>query len=153
MENISKGPTFRDFVTILTETSMQDVTVARSREIFTAIAITRKIVQCYCFHRVVVIFTVSINKSNPCRHNNGRICIIQQLLSHLGTVKTIREYTLPSSSSIKCNVGYCVKVSLSGQSKYSLHNTKGKRVVGNLCISLIHTYATAPFSTVVKQKI
>jgi hypothetical protein len=47
-EELSRGPTFRDFVTILTETSMQDVTVARSREIFTAIAITRKIVQCYC---------------------------------------------------------------------------------------------------------
>jgi hypothetical protein len=29
MENISKGPTFGDFVTIRSEASMQDVTVAR----------------------------------------------------------------------------------------------------------------------------
>ncbi len=29
MENISRGPTFGDFVTIRTEASMQDVTVAR----------------------------------------------------------------------------------------------------------------------------
>jgi hypothetical protein len=29
IENISKGPTFRNFVTIYTEASMQDVTVAR----------------------------------------------------------------------------------------------------------------------------
>ncbi len=29
MENISRGPTFKDFVTIRTEASMQDVTVAR----------------------------------------------------------------------------------------------------------------------------
>ncbi len=29
MENISKGPTFGDFVTILTEGLMQEVTVAR----------------------------------------------------------------------------------------------------------------------------
>ena len=29
MENINRGPTFRNFVTILTEGSMQDVTVAR----------------------------------------------------------------------------------------------------------------------------
>jgi hypothetical protein len=29
MENISRGPTFRDFVTILTEAPMQDVMVAR----------------------------------------------------------------------------------------------------------------------------
>jgi hypothetical protein len=54
MENLSRGSTFGDFfVTILTEWSMQDVTVARSRVIFMAIAMTRKIVQCYCVHRVV----------------------------------------------------------------------------------------------------
>jgi hypothetical protein len=29
MENLSRGPTFGDFVTIRTEASMQDVTVAR----------------------------------------------------------------------------------------------------------------------------
>jgi hypothetical protein len=29
MENISRGPTFGDFVTIHTEVSMQDITVAR----------------------------------------------------------------------------------------------------------------------------
>jgi hypothetical protein len=29
MENISRGPTFGDFVTIRTEASMQDITVAR----------------------------------------------------------------------------------------------------------------------------
>jgi hypothetical protein len=29
MENISRGPTFGDFVTILTEGSMQGITVAR----------------------------------------------------------------------------------------------------------------------------
>jgi hypothetical protein len=45
MENISRGPTLGDFVTIFTDTSMQDVTVARSQEIFVAIAITRKVVQ------------------------------------------------------------------------------------------------------------
>ncbi len=43
MENISWGPTFGDFVTILIETSMQDVTVARSQEIFVAIAIQEKL--------------------------------------------------------------------------------------------------------------
>jgi hypothetical protein len=43
MENISRGSTFGDFVTILTEKSTQDVTVERSRVFFTAIAITRKI--------------------------------------------------------------------------------------------------------------
>jgi hypothetical protein len=32
MENISRGPTFGDFVTILTEVSMQDNTVARLQE-------------------------------------------------------------------------------------------------------------------------
>jgi hypothetical protein len=53
MENISRGSTFGDFVTILTERSMQDVTVERSEVIFTAIAIARKIVQCYCVHRGV----------------------------------------------------------------------------------------------------
>jgi hypothetical protein len=34
---------------------MQDVTVERARVIFTAIAITRKIVQCYCVHSTKVI--------------------------------------------------------------------------------------------------
>jgi hypothetical protein len=29
MENLSRGPTFGDFVTIRTEASMQDITVAR----------------------------------------------------------------------------------------------------------------------------
>ncbi len=29
MENIGRGPTFGDFVTIRTEASMQDITVAR----------------------------------------------------------------------------------------------------------------------------
>jgi hypothetical protein len=43
MEYISRSPTFGDFVTILTERSMQDITVERARVIFTAIAITRKI--------------------------------------------------------------------------------------------------------------
>jgi hypothetical protein len=33
MENISRGPTFGDFVTILMDTSMQDVTVAKSQKI------------------------------------------------------------------------------------------------------------------------
>jgi hypothetical protein len=47
MENISRGPTFGDFVTIFTETSKQDVMDARSRKIVMAIAITRKIVQSY----------------------------------------------------------------------------------------------------------
>ena len=32
MENISTGPTFADFVTVLTEGSMQDITVARVQE-------------------------------------------------------------------------------------------------------------------------
>jgi hypothetical protein len=54
MENISRGSTrtFGDFVTILTDRSMRDVTVERSRVIFTAIVITRKIVQCYCVHEM-----------------------------------------------------------------------------------------------------
>ncbi len=34
MENISRGPTFGDFVTIFTEASMQDNTVARLRTEF-----------------------------------------------------------------------------------------------------------------------
>ncbi len=44
----SLDPTFGHFLTILKETSLQDVTVAKSREIFAAIAITGKIVQGYC---------------------------------------------------------------------------------------------------------
>jgi hypothetical protein len=32
MKNISRGPTYADFVTILTEGSMQDFTVARLQE-------------------------------------------------------------------------------------------------------------------------
>jgi hypothetical protein len=46
MENISRGPTFGDFVTILAESSMPDVMVEKSQVIFTAIAFTRKIIQC-----------------------------------------------------------------------------------------------------------
>jgi hypothetical protein len=68
MEKISGGPNFEDFVTILTERLMQDVTVARSRVIFMAIV------------NVPVHF-----ESDLCRHNKRRICIIQQLLSHLKT--------------------------------------------------------------------
>jgi hypothetical protein len=34
------------------------------------------------------------------------------------------------------NVMYCVRVSLCGQSKYSMRNTVAKGIVGNLCISL-----------------
>ncbi len=72
MENISTlyriGPTFGDFVTILTERSVQDIKVEKSQVTFTAIVIRRKIVQCYCVHRVVVHCSVSINKSDPCRH-------------------------------------------------------------------------------------
>jgi hypothetical protein len=56
MKNIS---TFGDFVTILPEKSMQDVMVERSRVIFTAITITRKILQCYCVHRVVYLYTLN----------------------------------------------------------------------------------------------
>jgi hypothetical protein len=52
MDNISRGPTFGDFVTVLSERSMKNVTVERSQVIFTAIVIARKIVQCYCEHRV-----------------------------------------------------------------------------------------------------
>jgi hypothetical protein len=37
MENISRGPTFWDFVNILTERSIQYVTVERPQVIFTAI--------------------------------------------------------------------------------------------------------------------
>jgi hypothetical protein len=44
MEKISRSPTFGDFVTILTKRSMPDVTVARSKKIFMAIAMTREIV-------------------------------------------------------------------------------------------------------------
>jgi hypothetical protein len=32
MENISTGPTFGDFVTVLSEGTMQDITVARVQE-------------------------------------------------------------------------------------------------------------------------
>jgi hypothetical protein len=44
MENISRGPTFGDFVTIHSKRSMQDVTVAMPQIIFMAVAVTRKIV-------------------------------------------------------------------------------------------------------------
>ncbi len=53
MENISIGSTLGDFVTILTERSMQDIKVERSRVMFYSHCHTRKIVQCYCVHRVV----------------------------------------------------------------------------------------------------
>jgi hypothetical protein len=62
MENISRGTTLGDFVTILAERSMQNVTVERSQIIFTVIAITRK--------------KFSINNNDPCRHNKGTICAI-----------------------------------------------------------------------------
>jgi hypothetical protein len=42
MENISRGPTIGDFVTILTERSMQDVTVARSQIILMTIGIIQQ---------------------------------------------------------------------------------------------------------------
>jgi hypothetical protein len=48
--------TFGDFITILTERSMQDVMVERFAVIFTAIAITRKVVQCFWVHRVVYAY-------------------------------------------------------------------------------------------------
>jgi hypothetical protein len=77
-----KNPDSGSAILFLTEGSMQDVTVARSRIIFTAIAMTKKILECHC--------TVSINNSDPYRHSKVRICIIKQLLSHLGTAKRIR---------------------------------------------------------------
>jgi hypothetical protein len=43
MENIVRGPTFEDFVTILTERSMQDVTVARSRVILWSLPLQEKL--------------------------------------------------------------------------------------------------------------
>jgi len=76
MENISTGPTFRDFVIILTERSVQDVMVARSRAIFTVVAITRKIVQRYCVQRVVYTVRFQSTRIIPCRHNKRKICII-----------------------------------------------------------------------------
>ncbi len=92
MENISRSPTFRDFVTIRTEASMQDVTVAR--------------------------------------------------------LPSTRIQTPLSPPSFKCNVQYCVKVSLfCGQSKYSLRNTKEKGAVGNLCISV-----DSPNHKIIKRK-
>jgi hypothetical protein len=42
MENINIGPTFGDFVTIFTESSMEDVTVARNQIIFMALAMPKK---------------------------------------------------------------------------------------------------------------
>jgi hypothetical protein len=63
MENISRGPTFGDFVTILTERSEQDVTVEGSWVIFPAIAVTRKIVQCYCVHVVVYRLYVQLQST------------------------------------------------------------------------------------------
>ncbi len=61
MENISRDSAFGDYVTILTERSRRDVTVERSQVIFTAIAITRKIVQCSCvpyigYHTLCTVF-------------------------------------------------------------------------------------------------
>ncbi len=54
MENISRGSTFGDFFTILTERSMQDVRVEKFRVIFIAIAIIRKIYSATVYlHRVV----------------------------------------------------------------------------------------------------
>jgi hypothetical protein len=51
MENISRGPTFGDFVTILTERSMQDVTVARSQIIFMVIGVHAKKCTMFLCHR------------------------------------------------------------------------------------------------------
>ncbi len=67
MENIS---TFGDFVTILTEKSMQDVTVERPRVIFTAIAITRKILQCYCVH-IGTVIPADITKGESALYSNN----------------------------------------------------------------------------------
>jgi hypothetical protein len=47
MENISRVTTLGDFVTILTERSMQDVTVERSQVIFTVIAISNYKKNCF----------------------------------------------------------------------------------------------------------
>jgi hypothetical protein len=71
MENIGRGPTFEDFVTILTERLMQDVTVARSRVIFIAIVITRKILQCYCGNRVMYTVQFQSTRVIPADITNG----------------------------------------------------------------------------------
>ncbi len=74
MESISGGPTFGDFVTVFTETLMQDVMVAKSWEIFTAIVITKKYCTMLLCTNGSVHCTVAINKSDPCLQNKGRIC-------------------------------------------------------------------------------
>jgi hypothetical protein len=66
MEHISRGSSFGDFVTILTERSMQDVTVERFRVIFTTIAITRKlyIVTVYIEYYTLYILSTTVIHAN-----------------------------------------------------------------------------------------
>jgi len=101
MENICRGSNFGDFVTILTERLMQGVTVVRSRAVFTAIVITRKIVQCHCVHRVVytlysfstTVISVDMTKRESALYS-----------SNLATMEQPREYRPPSLPSVKYNV-------------------------------------------------
>jgi hypothetical protein len=83
IENICRASTFGDFVTILTERSMQDVMVARSPVIFTAIAITKKIVQCYCVHRVVYTVQFPSKRVIPANITKGESALYSSYLDTL----------------------------------------------------------------------
>jgi hypothetical protein len=137
MENIiSRGSTFGDFVTILTERSMQDVTVERSRVNFSTNAITRKIVQCYCVHRVVYTlysFSTNVTPAYITRITRGESALYS---SNWATLEQQVHTPLSPLLNVMYQVPYLLCKSLSGQSKYALPRTKEKRVVGNLCISL-----------------
>jgi hypothetical protein len=79
MENISRGSTFADFVTILTERSMQDVTFERSRVILQPLPLQEKLhsVAVYIYSRLNTV--QFLNNNDPCRHNKGSVSFHMEL--------------------------------------------------------------------------
>ncbi len=64
MENISRGPSFGDFVTILTERSMQDLTVERSQVIFAAVTRNYTLIVTYLWRPLVAPLDLIMTKAS-----------------------------------------------------------------------------------------
>jgi len=128
MENMSRGPTYGDFVTILTEGSMQDNTVARLQSRDSPLPPLWNVMYCVrvylttvkIFHRSRVIFVylwgILLESRNTARHGSklrvvgtarlGRVqCFGSPLLKtcqglRVESIQTVKEahYGFPSSS-------------------------------------------------------
>ncbi len=96
MENISKGPTFGDFFTILTEGPVQDNTVATMEELFQGIA------------------TMTYTRSHPRPSQKDLGCVVYPLnnKSLVATCKTTEYKSTDSPLSPLLNVMYCERFSL-----------------------------------------